>query len=432
MQDTLERYAQLSGPIADWGRKPGAMIGPEGIEPPLSETLAALRENVRAFASRSMRPAGRALDAMSDPQETISADSPFWAMYRDFSALGITPSAIGELPEHEQALAFSLVFEELGWGDAGLAVSIGAGMLPSYIAVKCGRTDLLEKYPEGTLGCWGITEPDHGTDNLDTARELFRPDGTFGRSNCTAQIKGGKVYISGQKSAWVSNGPVADVCILNCLVDTRNGPDPARGVCVLVPMDTKGVSRGKVVDKIGQRPLPQGEIFFDNVEVDIENVIAGPEDYPKLVYLIHAEANGLMGAIFAGAARAAYDLAHAYAHERKQGGVPIIRHQNVAARLFEMARRTEAATALSRKVLSYNLPAAVPALQAAMMAKVTSTQTAFDVSSAAVQMFGGNGMTREYPVEKMLRDARVAMIEDGCNEVLAIKGGYALIDDTLI
>jgi alkylation response protein AidB-like acyl-CoA dehydrogenase len=158
-------------------------------------------------------------------------------------------------------------------------------------------------------------------------------------------------------------------------------------------------------------------------------MLAGPKDYKRAVYCIHTEANGLMAAVFSGVAQSALDLALDYAHERKQGGVPIFRHQNVAYRLFHMARKVEAARALTRRVALYNGTCDLPALQAAMFAKVTATQSSFEVASDAVQIFGGNGLTRDYPVEKIMRDARASLIEDGCNEVLAIKGGYYLMDD---
>src|SRR5690606_21455008 len=138
------------------------------------------------------------------------------------------------------------------------------------------------------------------------------------------------------------------------------------------------------------------------------------ENYQRCLYAIHTEANALMGATFTGVARAAFELALDYAHQRKQGGVPIIRHQHVAWRLFHMFRKVEAARALTRRVVEYNMVQEQPALHAAMTAKVTGTQTAFEVASEALQTFGGNGMTREYPLEKLLRDARASMIEDGC------------------
>jgi acyl-CoA dehydrogenase len=93
-----------------------------------------------------------------------------------------------------------------------------------------------------------------------------------------------------------------------------------------------------------------------------------------------------------------------------------------------MFRKIEAARALNQRVCLYNATSAAPALQGSIATKVTSTQTAFEVTSDAIQMFGGNGITREYPVEKLFRDARPALIADGCNEMLAIKGGALLMD----
>jgi alkylation response protein AidB-like acyl-CoA dehydrogenase len=196
-----------------------------------------------------------------------------------------------------------------------------------------------------------------------------------------------------------------------------------------VPLDRPGVGRGKVLEKLGQRGIAQGELFFNNVRIPRDHVLGGPgDDYERLGYTVLCDANAIMGCLWVGVARAAYEHALAYAHERIQGGVPIIQHQSVRLRLFNMFRRIEAARALALRVLTYNQTAPVGALQGSIAAKVTSTQTAFDVASDAIQLFGANGLTREYPVEKLMRDARSSMIEDGCNEVLSIKGGSLLID----
>jgi len=177
---------------------------------------------------------------------------------------------------------------------------------------------------------------------------------------------------------------------------------------------------------------PQGELFFDEVTLPLDHVIAGPEDFQRAVYFIHCEANTQMSAIFTGVARAAYEMAFAYAHERRQGGVPIVQHQAVAMKLFHMHRKVEASRALARRVSIFNATAAVPSLPSAMAAKITGTQTAFEVTHDAVQLFGGNGMTREYPVEKLFRDARASLIEDGCNDLLALKAGLSMIRPELL
>ena len=402
-------------------------IGPRGAEPELSETIRMVQDSVHRYARDVMRPIGMELDRMT-PEQVIASGSPYWTARQKFGELGIGVDALLGLEPAERAQALCIMFEELGWGDAGLAVSFGAGLLPAFMSVMLGNEFCRELAPDAKLGCWAITEPDHGSDTLDASRMIFHAEGNYGRPNCVATLRGDEVIINGQKSSWVSNGTIADVCVLYCAADSGTGPDSRRGCVVLVPMNTEGVSRGKPLDKIGQRALNQGEVLFDNVKLSKRHLLAGPDQYLDAVYAIHTFANAIMGAAFTGCARSAYELAHAYAHERKQGGVPIFRHQSVAYRLFHMFRKTEAARALTQRVVHYNFTSPSPSLPAAMTAKITATQTSFEVASDAVQIFGGNGLAREYPIEKILRDARASMIEDGCNEILAIKGGYYLMD----
>jgi acyl-CoA dehydrogenase len=402
-------------------------LEPTGLEPALSDMERMVQENARRFAATVLRPTGEKMDGMA-PGETIAADSPIWGVIQGAAELGFTVGTLMAMAPEERGRLIPIMWEEFGWGDGGLTIMLGASSTPWIVLHAMGRTDLIEKYPEGTrIGCWGITEPDHGSDTLDAGRQIAYPGSVYGKPNCLARPDGDEIVINGQKSAWVSNGPIANLCILYCAWDDGSG---VPGNCtLLVPLDVAGVSRGKVLDKMGQRPLPQGEVFFENVRIPKDHLVAGPgADYERAVYAVLAEANAIMGSIWVGCARAAYEHAFDYAHERRQGGVPIIRHQNVRHRLFHMFRRVEAARALNHRVQLYNNTAAVPALQGSIASKITSTQTAFEVASDAIQMLGGNGVTREYPVEKLMRDARSAMIEDGCNEMLAIKGGTLLMD----
>jgi alkylation response protein AidB-like acyl-CoA dehydrogenase len=180
------------------------------------------------------------------------------------------------------------------------------------------------------------------------------------------------------------------------------------------------------------RSPPGCELFFDNVEVSRDNLLAGPDTYNDLVHFTLTNANVSVANLALGVARAAYEHALAYAHERRAGGQTIIKHQNVQYRLFHMFRKVEASRALIRRAAEYNATAPVPALQGSIAAKVTATQTAFEVASDALQIFGANGLTREYPMEKLLRDARSFLIADGCNEVLALKGGATLVNPELL
>jgi alkylation response protein AidB-like acyl-CoA dehydrogenase len=137
--------------------------------------------------------------------------------------------------------------------------------------------------------------------------------------------------------------------------------------------------------------------------------------------------NGGMAVVFAGLARAAYDEALSYARMRVQGGVSLFEHKNVKIKLFNMFTQVEAARANARRMARYNaVNPTNPAVAHAVAAKCLSTETATRVASDALQIFGGNGLAREYPIEKMFRDARASMIEDGVNEVLAIKASEYL------
>jgi len=414
-------------PIHQWPASPKAMLGPFGAEPPLTDIEEEFQHTMRKFAMKVMRPIGQELDRLSG-DEIISPNSRFWEFRKKYLELGIDLESLFEMSPEVRSRLFCIIFEELGYGDGGLAISAGAGILPQYISALFGNKFLMERFPQEDLGCWAITEPDHGSDSLDPNGMIRHPNGEYGNPNVVAKFYNDRVVVNGQKAAWVSNGTIADVCILYCAADSGDGPDPANGCVLVFPMGLPGVNRGKPLEKLGQRGDPQGEVFFNDVEIPLEYVLAGPEDFQRAVYCIHAEANVLMGATWTGVARSAYDLAHDYVHERKQGGVPIARHQLVAWRLFHMFRQVEASCALTRRAAYYNQAAKVPALQVAMAAKVQATQTSFDVSSEAVQMFGGNGLTHEYPIEKIMRDARASLIEDGCNYVLAVKGGNYLLD----
>lgn len=399
---------------------------PEHIDFDLNEQERTVRELVHRFAAEVMRPAGEELDRLS-AEEVAAGGSVLWEVHKKWDALGIRLFAADEtdLTAVDLARLSCLVNEELGWGDAGLAISLGAAEFPAMMAGVSQNPDVMAAFPVDRIGCWAITEPDHGSDMLDMSADADRP--SLRRPNCVARRDGDDYVVEGQKAAWVSNGPIAHAAALYTAVD--NGEGPTGGGVVLVDLDSPGVSRGKPLEKLGQRPLPQGELFFDSVRVPKANMVIEPELYPMGMELTLCAANGYMGSTFVGCARAAFEMAVEYAKERVQGGVRIIEHQAVKMKLFEMFRKVEAARSLNRRVVLYNTvhnpflgaeEGAFPAVQYAIASKVTSTQTAFEVASEALQVFGGNGLSREYPVEKLLRDARASMIEDGSNEVLSL------------
>jgi alkylation response protein AidB-like acyl-CoA dehydrogenase len=389
-----------------------------------SEELAVV-ESVHRFAEEVMRPIGRELDLLT-PEEVVADGSPLWTVFERYRELGIddlrTGAAAGDLSPEQSARLQCMVGETLGWGDAGLAISLGVSTFPRAMATLSGNPELIERFgdPAG-IGCWPITEPDHGSDLIYYGGNLAEMPG---RPNCIARKDGDDFVITGTKAAWVSNGTIATAAALFCAVDLGDGE--LRGLAgFLVPLDEPGVSRGKPLDKLGQRALNQGEIFFEEVRLPAHHLVVHPDMSAFSQDMVLSIANGGMGTTFVGLAQAALDLAVDYAKERVQGGGTIFRHQSVRARLFEMYRKVEAARGLNRRTIRLNA-SMTPRLQMAIASKVTSTQAAFEVASEALQIFGGNGLSREYPIEKLLRDARASMIEDGCNHVLSLVGAERL------
>jgi alkylation response protein AidB-like acyl-CoA dehydrogenase len=396
------------------------------IEVGLGEPERAVRDAAHKFAEEVMRPAGAALDRLADPAAVIATGSPLWTVFDRYRELGLDDldGAAGDVPPLERARLRCLVLEELGWGDSGLAISLGVAGFAGMFAQMSGRPALVERFCDPKrreIGCWAVTEPDHGSDTLAVTETHFRNPAL--KANCVARQDGNEWVIRGQKAAWVSNGTIATVAALFCTLDPAEGFHG--GGVALVPLDLPGVSRGKPLDKLGQRALNQGEIFFDDVRIPAEYMVVGKEAYAFIVEMVLTLANASMGAIFVGTARAAFELALGYARERVQGGVPIFQHQSVRGRLFKMFTQVEAARSLARRVMLHN-STQPPLLQYSIASKVFCTNTAFETASAALQIFGGNGLTREYPIEKVLRDARASMIEDGCNELLSLVGAAKL------
>ncbi|MBI5284192.1 MAG: acyl-CoA/acyl-ACP dehydrogenase [Chloroflexi bacterium] len=397
----------------------------------------ALRDQMHRFAADVIRPAALELDKLT-ADEVIAPGSRLWDLFRQAYGQGyhlrgfperLGGAGLGPLEQH-------IVGEEMGWASAGLSISLGVTAFPfsfaaQYAAVT-GNKDLMDEIVmpyvndrEGKyIGCWAITEPEHGSDTLLFGTDQFRDSGiTF---EVQARRDGDDWIISGQKSAWVSNGTIATHACTFLTIDPSRGMDGG-GVAV-IPLNLPGVSKSPPLRKLGQRDLNQGEIFFDNVRIPKHYMLVEPETYPAIIDNILAGANAGMSTTFTGLARAAFEEALAYTRQRRQGGKLICEHQLVQDRLFQMFRKVEAARALSRAASIYNRSTVPPATEYSIAAKVQSTQTAFDVASDAIQLMGGYGLSQEFHVEKLFRDARASMIEDGSNEVLGLAAARRIID----
>ena len=403
----------------------------------LTEEEKAMRDLMRKFGREVVRPAGIELDRMTDPADVIAEGSVLWDVFRKWREMGMHkrgyPEDVGGLSETVSPLAGILMGEELAYADAGLAVSLGVTGSPFRRAAMSPDPelkDLARQYcadlDSKLIGCWAITEPDHGSDWILAARPGF-DDPRCGPS-LRAVLDGDEYILTGQKSAWVSNGTLATHASLHVSIEPEKGM-MGSGIAI-VPLDLPGISKGKPLDKIGQRALNQGEIFFDDVRLPKKFMVVPDPDAAAqmgMMRMIMTGANTGMSVWFGGLAKAGFDEALAYSKERVQGGKPIFEHQNVKLKLMNMFTMVEAARSLARRTSLYNTAnLGQGSIQHAVAAKSFSTETAFKVASEAIQIHGGNGLSREYYIEKIFRDARAAMIEDGVNESLLLAGGAYL------
>jgi alkylation response protein AidB-like acyl-CoA dehydrogenase len=402
----------------------------------LTEEHELLKDEVHKFAVEVLRPASIELDRLP-PEEVVKKGSLYWdcmgQMYRnnyhtvlisdEYGGMGLDP------------LGVHIFWEEIAYGSAGFAVSLGCSCFSPFYATMLCEDYLIDRFvtpfvncnDASVMSCWGITEPQHGSDNLMSSTPFFRDPGFS--QQVKAVKKGGDWVINGQKSAWISNGPIASDAALFVNLDPSLG-FAGGGIC-LIDLNQPGVSRGKPLDKMGQRELPQGEVFFDNAICPEEFMIVDPESYQAMTELTLGHANATMGAYFTGVAQAAFDMAMQYCADRVQGGKRLCEHQWVQKKLFDMFTKVEAARALSRGAMIFNMNTTPPLVEYSIAAKVYCTEAAFQVASDAIQLLGGYGLTRDFPIEKLFRDARAGMIEDGSNDSLQIAAGAMILKEVL-
>ena len=394
----------------------------------LSDEMRAIRDTCRRFATEVMRPAGITLDRMS-AADVIAAGSPLWQVLDAYRGLGLSGGAAFDDPTltpEQKALTHCIVLEEMSAGDVGLFITCGLLNIAPEIARASGRQDLVDYFAaRDEVCCLALTEPGRGSDIVAFTEPAYRDPRI--KPVLTCRKDGARYILNGQKAAWVSGGTIAGSGIVFATFES-SPVGLADGAVFLMPFDLPGVSKGKPLEKIGQRALNQGEIFFDDVEVPAQFVLAeGPEVYPLVWEMNLKGANIAMGQQFVGLARAAFELALDYAKQWVQGGGPIIQHQNIKNRIFGMFQKVEAARALVRRVAIADAaqPGGVP-FQYAAAVKVFVTQSAFEIAHDAVQVLGGNGLTHEYLAEKLFRDARASLIEDGENGMLGLMAASRL------
>jgi alkylation response protein AidB-like acyl-CoA dehydrogenase len=297
--------------------------------------------------------------------------------------------------------------------------------LITFIAPQ--NKELVERYvipfAEDTNGrkisAWGSSEPNVGSDGSN-----YHDTAIHHHTN--AVPRNGGWLINGTKSNFVSNGSIADVYLCFACVDASQGI-PGSGAFV-IPGESAGLSRGTALDKIGLRTLNQAPVFLENVEIPAEYMIFPPgAGYPMLHNSIITVGNLGVGYLAVGLMRAAYEEALKYSRERVQWGKPIIEHQLVAKKLLDIYAAIESSRALLWKA-SWKSKIQFPGdLKLSLTAKINATNLAVKHTCEMVQILAGYGISKEYPLEKFSRDAKLLPIMDGTNETLMLKAA-ALLD----
>ncbi len=409
----------------------------------LSEDERDVRDAVHRVAAEVLRPAAGELDRMQ-PAERVAAGSPFFSALRTLRSLGyhrmFLPPEAGGPAEPVSPRLQAIVLEELGWGSLGLATAFLVDLLPLVCAARYGSPSLRERLVVPWLeddagafhGCWAVTEPDHGSDFMSSLRDGAAPG--LGRGQLVARPADGGWVLSGQKAAWVSSGPIATHAAVHAQAGTDG--DMAHGLFAIVALGEPGVRRGPPADMLGVRDEPQGEIFFDNVFVPDDAVLVPPSPF----YAVFGDqllcmTSAAIANVAVGVARAALEEALRYARERVQGGRAIAGHKNIQLTLYSMFERVETARAFSRAALDHVQRAVIGSPDGgtgasprhSRAAQVHAKRVAFDNAHDAVQVWGALGLNRASLVEKLFRDARCLLVEDGTLEVLALDAAIDLI-----
>jgi alkylation response protein AidB-like acyl-CoA dehydrogenase len=381
----------------------------------LNEDQQQIQKWVHDFAENVVRPAGHEWD---EREETP------WPIIQEAARIGLYGfDFMANVLADNTGLTLPVALEELFWGDAGIALSIFGSALAAAGIAGNGTTDqVLEWVPQcyGTpdkvqLGAFCVSEPDAGSDVSSL------------RTRAVYDEASGEWVLNGTK-AWITNGGIADVHVIVAAVDpSLKGRGQAS---FIVPPGTKGLSQGQKYKKHGIRASHTAEVVLDDVRVPGRCLLGGKDKLDaKLARAREAGHSGgqpalstfeatrpSVGAQAIGIARAAYEYALDYAKERQAFGRPIIMNQGIAFKLADMLTEIDAARLLVWRAawLAHN---GGYRHGEGSMSKLKAGEVAVKVTEEAIQILGGYGYTREYPVERWHRDAKIYTIFEGTSEI---------------
>ena len=356
-----------------------------------------LRELAHNFAEKEIRPVAWDYDRDATwPQEIVEKAWEVGLMNthiaEDYGGPGL------------DYLSGCLIEEEMGWGCSGIGTSLMANGLAAAPVSIGGSEEVKKKYlglltEEPKLASFCLTEPDAGSD--------------VGGMKTRATKNGDKYVISGSK-CFITNGSHASWYTVYAKTDPDAGH---RGISTfVVDRDAPGVTVDKKEDKLGQRASDTALISFDEVEIPAENLLGEENKGFKLAMMTLDRTRPGVSALAVGIARAAFEFASGYSKERVQFGVPIAMHQAVAFMIADMATKVEAARLLvweSAVLLDQGKRNTLIASHA----KRFAADSAMEVAVDAVQVYGGYGFIKEYPVEKLMRDAKIMQLYEGTSQI---------------
>lgn len=357
-----------------------------------------MRKTVRDFAEKELKPGA----TERDEKEEFSRE-----LFNKMAELGL--AGIPWPEEYGGAggdyLSYAIAVEELSRVDASAGVTISAHTsLCSWPIYKYGTEEQKRKYlvplAEGTyLGAYGLTEPSAGSDAASI--------------QTTAVLDGDHYVLNGNK-IFITNADDADIYVVFASTDKSKR---AKGISAfIVEKGTPGFSFGKKEKKLGIRSSATNELIFDDCRVPKENLLGKEgEGFKIAMTTLDGGRNGI-AAQAVGIAQGALDAALEYAKTREQFGQPIANFQAISFMLADMATKIEAARLLTYKA-AFLESAGLPYAMESAMSKLYASDVAMEVTVNAVQIFGGYGYTREYPVERFMRDAKITQIYEGTNEI---------------
>ncbi|PJF44042.1 MAG: acyl-CoA dehydrogenase [Phototrophicales bacterium] len=368
-----------------------------GISFELTSEQKMLQESVRDFVAKEIIPQAEHYDR--------TAEFP-WPIIEKGKQLGLT---VLNIPEEyggmgANTLEECIVGEELAYGCSGISTALTVNSLAALPIIVGGteeqKKEWLGRLVDGQMAAYCVTEPGAGSNVVGMRTRAERR---------------GDVYIVNGSKTFISNANVADFFTVFVVTDPASGH---KGLsCFVIDAKSPGVSVSKHFDKLGQRAADTAEITFEDVEVPASNLISLQEGSGFLIAMkVFDKSRPPVASGAVGVARRAFEECLRYAQERETFGVPIYQHQAVGHMIADMAMNIEAA-----RLLVWRAAAMVDAggrnAKYASMAKAFAADAAMKITTDAVQVFGGYGYMREYPVEKLMRDVKVFQIYEGTSQI---------------